>query len=502
MEDVPIDLLFDICSWVSVRDVLRLRSCCQKFQKILLSTQDAHWRRRIESTFPFNFQNILDQDLLQQLGHFACFRTLDSGNNISFISLPSATPTFCEEYLRSGPRTTQIKLPWADYTLLLSKGGSIFLFDVIKKVVLAKIDLTINNMWLDVLNKKVALVSGTNIKVYSLASQSFDFEYESRKSGDGDEMIFPLLSNCIIWFDGQKLVWFSLKTKQIERTHECANDSRLTSFISLPYIYEAKIDREDEDHDFIQIFQIDCAVQQDPVLITTRAAFNDGDIIQCSPSENGDGQSLQVYYLHSKSTAMDSFDVQKKNLMFRVHETSKRGTYGRLEQYESIQACLGDPNYYNSIKGDVVTIRNYERGRTLDLKARPYYWSYDFEQAGHSFPGSQWLTDDILDIQVVAKNHGDMDLFYSISKNKIVGFLKGSFTNMISFRENILAFNDKNEFYIIRLDTDSNDEYITRIFPPSVPKEEESEEESEEEDDDDEEEEILEPPLKRAKTMM
>jgi hypothetical protein len=322
-------------------------------------------------------------------------------------------------------------------------------------------------------------------------------------------------------------VWFSLKTKQIERTHECANDSRLTSFISLPYIYEAKIDREDEDHDFIQIFQIDCAVQQDPVLITTRAAFNDGDIIQCSPSENGDGQSLQVYYLHSKSTAMDSFDVQKKNLMFRVHETSKRGTYGRLEQYESIQACLGDPNYYNSIstsmilflnfiflfterrltaqsslEGDVVTIRNYERGRTLDLKARPYYWSYDFEQAGHSFPGSQWLTDDILDIQVVAKNHGDMDLFYSISKNKIVGFLKGSFTNMVSYRENILAFNDKNEFYIIRLDTDSNDEYITRIFPPSVPKEEESEEESEEEDDDDEEEEILEPPLKRAKTMM
>lgn len=94
--------------------------------------------------------------------------------------------------------------------------------------------------------------------------------------------------------------------------------------------------------------------------------------------------------------------------------------------------------------------------------------------------GADWLTNDLLDIQICMPTNDYVDLFYSCSKNKLFGFLKGAFANTISIGGNILAFNRQNEFYIIRVevncDDEANDKFIQSIFPPTPAKEEKTEE--------------------------
>ncbi len=93
--------------------------------------------------------------------------------------------------------------------------------------------------------------------------------------------------------------------------------------------------------------------------------------------------------------------------------------------------------------------------------------------------GSQWITNDILNIQVQKSSNGQyIDMFYSISKNKIVGYIEGVLAEIFSIGNQILAFEfQTNGFYIFQLDMDAsdkiNDEDIKELFPilPYVPEE-------------------------------
>jgi hypothetical protein len=478
------DVFLNMTVFLPVKAICALRTVCKSFNSLLADPSEFTWKNRIQSAFPNSYETVLKENTKDQMKRLSVFDSLvDAGHSVSCLFVYNFTHDTPESQ-RSHFMNLRLReqVPW-QRDLFIIVQGRVTLFDTKAASVLADLPIIPNKVLFNIKEKKIGFLLQLQglqmLKLYRVESGTLihendvplpHFYYSIMPQMYGDYLIWktPLVEGT-----GVEFVFHSIsKNKIVKRIlFNATKDSFQQSSQYRPVIYHCHQDAQHKYH----IHEIDSENQTSTLLysdnINPKVRFERFGFRPIELQENEQGGYLRITQLGAIGLSVEIFDVQKRRMIVTVNFFNEKKIMKSYitETWAIMKYNPGTEHYCNTSTLGGIIVRNINtplldpngelnsEGYPAEL---PPFFSKKFK--GWSVSEVQWLNSDILICSLSnasTKNSAPFKqrwVLLSVFKQKgAIGHLDAAITHIMIFSDgnNVVAFNDQNEVYVIKLNT-------------------------------------------------
>jgi hypothetical protein len=480
------DVVLSISTFLSLKQLNSLRNTSKQLNSWLSDRSSFSWKKRIELSFPNNHQSVLKQSAKDQVAQLQVFDTLvDNGHRVSFFPLQVDAVKANSKY----------QLPWARHLILILYGNtSAFIFDMKSGKESTKMNerklrdmKSIDTVYFDVKNRKIGFVNSLTGKMKMFVHENNEIMYEADFTCDAlksdeherkhrpDRVMKQIYGDyVIVKKDYSLLAWYSLSTNEEIKVLILPDTDGvyLAASIVRPEIYVSAT----EENVYV-IRKIDCTLQTDEPMTRVYSSKLKIHWDNCGDGVGGlrlieteQGRLLHVYLLGTGNRAFDAYDIATDEIVESIR-------FDEFWDYKSIRYNPGT-KFYCLKSGYVFAVKesdiDYEDEKVLEQEdkeeeeEKDYRRRYD-EEENEAVDGAyfkiqrtwdectrgEWLNKDLLSIKAYLGRHNiehPRQIFFSIAKRDVIGWLEDDIAEVFMSGTHILAFTPCGDFYRISLD--------------------------------------------------